>query len=252
MNSTEKTYSDTTDLAIVSMTPTHVFDQWNRFEEGIFSSLLADKTISRETLLNAGADRRITESEAPFFNSFAKIHLLEPDPERRATLAENTRGSGASLLSDRIENLDVSRIDAADFVQCKYVLQHIHTDVLPVAVARLKSVVAKKGVIGIFSAISPGNSYFAMTVQDDAHHLVPADLKAGPDGRISETQFNQLMSSPPNFPFIATHYISQQTLLGYFSGWDIVLEAGPFDVCFLRARKSTASRWRNFFTTLKP
>lgn len=251
MSTAEKTYSDTTDLAMINMTPTDLFDQWNRFEEDIFNSLLADKTIGHGVLLNAGAGRRITESEAPFFNSFAKLYLLEPDSERRAMLTENTKGSGALLLSDRIEALDASTVDAIDFVQCKYVLQHIHTEVLPLTVERLKAVTAQNGVVGIFSAVSPGNSYFAMTVQDDAIHLLPADLKASPDGRITEAQFNHLMASPPSIPFIATHYISRKTLESYFIGWDIDFTAGPADMCFLLARKSTANPMKKIFRTLK-
>lgn len=249
MSHTDKTYADTLDGTIVSVTPSSLLDQWNRFEEDVFAKLSADETIRRHILLNAGAGRRITDTEAPFFSSFTERLLLEPDAERRANLAQDERARGAALLSDRIENLN-SNV-TADFVQCKYVLQHIHTDVFPQAIERLKSAVANDGAIGIFSTISPDHAFFQMSVPESALHRVPDELKADAHGNITKNQFNTVIASPPDFPFIATHYIDVNELMSPFRGWDTSLMRGPSNVAFLLARKSGARRGRPLLSKIK-
>lgn len=236
MSNNDKTYGDTSDQVILT-TPTTLFDQWSLFEAQMFGALHADKTIARRVMLNAGAGRQVPDVEQPLFNSFEQVYLLEPDDARRAALAESTADSRVKLLSERIENIDASRIAPIDFVQCKYVLQHLPSTLLPLAIEKLKSVVAKNGVIAIFSSSSPAESYFRVRVPDDAKHLVPPDLQANADDMISAQQFNRLITETQAFPFIATHHINRQTLLESFAGWNPVLEVSSWGAVFLRARR---------------
>jgi len=236
MSNNDKAYGDTADQVILT-TPANLFDQWTLFEHQMFSSLNADTSIARRVMLNAGAGRQVPDVELPLFNSFERAYLLEPDDSRRAALAENTKDARVELLADRIEQLDVSHFEPADFVQCKYVLQHIHTDVLPLAIEKLKSAVAKNGVIAIFSSSSAEDSYFRMRVPEEAQNNVPAHLRADANDLISRTQFNQLVAEPQSFPFIATHHIGRQMLLDFFAGWNPTLEVSSWGAVFLRARR---------------
>jgi hypothetical protein len=169
----ESTYSDTDDILILDAG--NGLHQWDRFETAVFDSLNADREIGRRVMLNAGAGRRVTEAEAPFFNSFAKRYLVEPDDERRSALAESIHDRTTTVLPHRIENLVASAAEPADFVLCKYVLQHLPTETLAAALERLKSLVAENGVIGIFSSVSMGDSYYFLQVPAKACHLIPEE-----------------------------------------------------------------------------
>ncbi len=236
MSNTDKTYGDTGDEVILT-TPARLFDQWTQFEMQMFGALNADTSIARRVMLNAGAGRQVPDVEGPLFESFAKAFLLEPDDERRAALAVNTQGRNVTLLGDRLEQLASSSVEPADYVQCKYVLQHLHTELLPAAIERLKSTVAANGVIAIFSSSSPVESYFRLRVPDEAKHLVPADLKANADDLITREQFNRLIDEPQSFPFIATHHISRAWLLDRFAGWNPEMVVSSWGAIFLRARR---------------
>jgi len=236
MSNNDKTYADTSDQVILT-TPVSLFDQWSQFEAQMFGALHADTAIARRVMLNVGAGRQVPDVEQPLFNSFETVYLLEPDDARRAALAESMTDPRVKLLSERIENLDVSRIEPADFVQCKYVLQHLNTDLLPLAITKLKSVVASKGVIAIFSSSSPAESYYRVRIPEDARHLVPHDFKANADDTISKQQFNRLIDEPQGFPFIATHHIGRQQLLDFFVGWNPTLEVSSWGAVFLRAQR---------------
>ena len=233
---TQSTYSDTNDKLMLSTGNALV--EWAKFDAYILNKINQDKSIKRETILNAGAGRTVTDFEIPFFKSFEECFLVEPDDHRRKQLANNLCGLTAQVLSERIEQLSVNNNKSADFVLCKYVLQHVDTRKLDECFSSLKSIVRPGGRIGVFTAFSSEpNDFYQLLIDDDTQSAVPETLrevmKKGP--RISEEMFNSLLSGENNFSFIATHYFSVNFLREKFQGWLISIVFGPYDVAYFEA-----------------
>lgn len=236
-------YSDTADNVLVRTTSA-LMDLWTQFEHDVFAGLIDDPAQRWEVLLNVGAGARVAQLEEPFVSRFRSVYLLEPDPQRRQALTQATAGRDMTILSDRIEDLGADTVPPADFVLCKYVLQHIRTDLLPAAVAGLKRTVAPQGTIGVFSAASKGEPYFRLSVPAAESGPVPQEYrersKIANDmfvATITEDQFNRLLSRPQAFPFITTHHIGQRALAELFSEFATEITVSPFGAVFLQARR---------------
>lgn len=224
----KRVYADVADTVILS-TESDVLHEWLQFEVDVFDDLQADPHQKYGTLLNVGSGRRITEPEQPFFDRFGQWFLLEPDAGRRAALAEAVAGRNAVLLGDRIEQLDTATIPAADFVLCKYVLQHIETTLVAPAIQVLRSAAAPGGKVGLFLAlVDADESTYQLVVPAEAARAVPRRWRRGAhrdetqlSRLIDRADFDELISGNWDFPFIATHHFGRRELAETFPGFAV-------------------------------
>lgn len=237
----KRVYADEADTVILSST-SGILHEWVQFEEDVFTRLGEDPEQQYGVLLNVGSGRRITEPEQPFFDRFATWYLLEPDEERRAALADQVAGRAATLLGDRIEDLDVAALPPADFVLCKYVLQHIDTSLIGPATQQLRAAAAPGATIGLFLAVTDSDeSRFRIVIPEAAADDVPRKLRRRTERTgaqlatdLTQEQFDDLIGGGAGFPFIATHHFGRRELAQRFP--EFVVTGTATGVAFLQAR----------------
>lgn len=228
----KRTYADVTDTVILSIGG-DILQEWVDFESRVFETLQEDPQQRYEVLLNVGSGRRISESERPFFDRFERWYLVEPDDERRRVLATDVQGKDVVLLADRVERLGGSGAPPADFVLCKYVLQHVETSLVGPAVSELLAAAAPGGGVGIFLALAESEeSMYQMVVPIDAFRRMPRKLRraaqkseAQASVRLDRSQFDDMITGDYDFPFIATHHFGRQELRDVFPEFELVGEA---------------------------
>ncbi len=229
----KRTYADVTDTVILSIGD-EIMQEWVDFETRIFETLQEDPQQRYEVLLNVGSGRRISESERPFFNRFQRWFLVEPDDERRRVLASNVQGKDVVLLADRVELLGGSGAPPADFVLCKYVLQHVETALVVPAVRELLAAAAPGGKVGIFLALAESEEpMYQMVIPIDAFRRMPRKLRraaqkseAQASVRLDRSQFDEMITGAADFPFIATHHFGRRELREALPEFELVGEAG--------------------------
>lgn len=227
------TYADTTDRQILR-TPQGERQKRVDFTAESFADLGRDRSFGRGVLVNVGAGRTIIPDEVAFFGQFDRVLLMEPDEERRTALAADPHAGGAELLSDRIQDVDPSRLAPADFVLCKWVLQHLPTGDLAAAVDKLKALCAPGGAVGIFSSSSATEPYFLLSAEPEVIEQLPDRLR--PNGiRLTQEQFDELITADSGLEFIATHHLSREALAAAFDGWEVRTAISSFGALFLRA-----------------
>lgn len=237
----ERAYADTSDTVILSTT-SDILHEWTRFEEDVFRRLAADPEQKFDVLLNVGSGRRITDPERPFFDKFRRWYLLEPDDGRREALAAAVQDRDAVLLADRIEQLDTGGLPPADFVLCKYVLQHIETTLIGPATDVLRAAAAPGSRIGLFLATTASDdSVFQIVVPAEAAKAVPRKLRRRATrndmqlrATLTREQFDDLIAGPAEFPFIATHHFGRRELAERFP--DFTVTGTATDVGFLETK----------------
>lgn len=230
-NVDKRTYADVTDTVILSVGG-DILQRWTDFETRMFEMVEADPRQRFGRLLNVGSGRRIAESETEFFGRFAAWDLVEPDDSRRSALAEVVADRPADLHGVRVEDLATSSIPPADFVLCKYVLQHISSETVRPAVSALTQVTAPGGATGVFVAVAESEEpFFQLLVPIDAFRQMPRRLrrKATKDGErvsalIGRDQFDDLIVNGADFPFIATHHFGRSELGQAFPDFEMVGE----------------------------
>ncbi len=229
----KRTYADVTDTVILSI-GSEILQEWVDFESRVFESLQADPQQRYDVLLNVGSGRRISESEQPFFDRFQRWFLVEPDDERRRVLASNVQGKDVVLLADRVELLGSSGAPPADFVLCKYVLQHIETSLVVPAARELLAAAAPGGKVGIFLALAEGEDpMYQMVVPVDAFRHMPRKLRRAArksdtqaSVRLDRSQFDEMITGAFDFPFIATHHFGRQEVRDALPEFELLGEAG--------------------------
>lgn len=234
-------YADTADRQILRA-PADARQARLDFIEESFQALMQDESFARDVLVNVGAGRTIVPDEAPFFSQFQRVILMEPDDERRATLAEHPDAAGAELVGDRIQDVDPAQLPPADFVLCKWVLQHLPSLAVPSAVETLKAMCAPGGAVGIFSSSSAGEPFFLLSAQPDVLEQVPERLHPSGGYRLTEDQFNEWIGNDSGLEFIATHHLSRAALVAHFEGWEIRTSISSFGALFLTARRPLETR----------
>lgn len=239
-----RTYADVTD-AMVLNTPQEVWDGWASWERGVFAELVEDPATRFGSLVNVGAGRKLADTEISFVDRFESLILVEPDELRCAELRRNLGGRSATIVQEGFGDLGSGAIPQADFVLCKYVLQHLPTGLVATAVAELVSLMAPGGTLGVFTSYSDGDAYFRLNIAPDASDMVPWRIRrrltesAGAlTAEISRKQFDAFLAQKPEFPLIATHHFSRAELLEHFAGLDVDTADGPFGQIFLRARSN--------------
>lgn len=224
-------YGDEADSVILSTTD-DVLAGWAGFEQEQFERLTRAQSGRFGTVLNAGAGRRISETEAPFLERFDQWILLEPDDERRTALGRTLGDRPATMVGSRIEQIDPDSLGPVDCVLCKYVLQHVPTKSIGPAVTALRSVTAAGGRIVLFLAVSGGaRSEYRLVVPIESVDKVPKRLLRNAErsdrqasARINRRQFDRLMTETQRFPFIATHHFGNRELSRAFPGFVVVAD----------------------------
>jgi hypothetical protein len=238
-------YGDPLDVAMLSV-PLGLWQQWADFEAKAYETVVNDPRQKFRTLINAGAGRRISENDMPFVERFDTVYLLEPDAGRRRLLAESlekTPRLRENVIGTRLEELDARQVPQFDFVLCKYVLQHIRTDLMPAAAAKLVEITAADGALGIFSA-HERTSRFEVLVPASEFARVPSNWAKGMvqagnafTKPLVEKQFNELLTEPQDFSFVTTHFLGTDLLGDLLSGLSVRTVTGPTGEVFLYARK---------------
>lgn len=238
-------YGDPVDVAMLSL-PMSLWQQWADFEASAYETVIDDPRQKFGSLINAGAGRRISENDMPFVERFDSVYLLEPDAGRRGLLVESleeTPRLRENVLDTRLEELSAAELPGFDFVLCKYVLQHIRTDLMPAAAAKLVEITADDGALGIFSAHHP-TSRFEVVVPVSDFAKVPARWAKGmvQAGEVytkplAEEEFNELLTEPQEFSFVTTHFLGTDLLNDILSGLSVSTVTGPTSEVFLYARK---------------
>lgn len=235
------TYADTSDQQILRAPRTG----WQKrldFITDTFEELSRDPSFGRGVLVNVGAGRTIVSDEAPFFRQFDRLLLMEPDDERRSALSQHPEAADAELLADRIQDVDPGRLPPADFVLCKWVLQHLPTDEVATAVDKLKAMCAPGGAIGIFSSSSPDEPYYVLSADQEVVEKLPEPLRPHSGIRLTREQFDGLIRDDSGLEFIATHHLGRNDLVGMFDGWEVRMTVSSFGAVFLRAQPPVETR----------
>lgn len=232
-----KTYADTSDQQILRSIPSAALLKWGAYVTEVFDGLVRDASFARGVVLNVGAGRSIVPDEVPFLRQFERVVLLEPDDQRRAALTQDPQAAGAEFLSDPIQELDPASVPPADFVLCKWVLQHLPTEEVALAVEQLKTVCAPGGCVGIFSASSPAAPYFVLAAQPDVLAELPPHLHPEQGNRVSREQYDALIADDFGLEYIATHHLSRAWLAERFAGWDVHTQVSSFGALYLQAQR---------------
>lgn len=240
MESKRTTYADRFDRHVMRHA-TDALQPWFDFVSVAFQDLRNDHSFGRRVVIDVGAGRAIEPDEMTFFRQFDRVVMLEPDDERRAALAV-VADPGTEILADPIQELNPASVPGADFVLCKWVIQHLPTDAVATAIETLKALCAPGGTLGIFSASSAGDPYYLLSAPQHVIAELPERLRPGKFGRISRAQFEELISNDSGLEYITTHHLDRQSLLAQFEGWEIATTVSDFGAMYVQARRPVAQR----------
>lgn len=231
-----KTYADTHDLQMLRVL-SHGMEERRAFVTDMFDRFGRDQSFRRGVLVNVGAGRAVVPDEVPFFRQFERVVLMEPDDERRALLQQDPGAAGAEFLGDPIQELDPQALPGADFVLCKWVLQHLPTADVALAVDQLKALCAPGGSVAIFSASSAAEPYFMLSAQPEVIAQLPRHLRPAPGNRVARAQFDELIVDTSGLEFITTHHLSRAWLAERFAGWEVQTSISSLGAICLQAHR---------------
>lgn len=124
-----------------------------------------------------------------FERQFDEIVAIDPDQERLKVAADLICDSGlakkATLKRSAIEEFENDK--KFDFVLCSHVLQHVHTDAVPIIIKNLKKLMNNDGILCITTCHSTKeNGYFVKNTFKYSQHSVET---------ITKDEFNSLINS---------------------------------------------------------
>jgi 2-polyprenyl-3-methyl-5-hydroxy-6-metoxy-1,4-benzoquinol methylase len=129
-----------------------------------------------------------------FEGQFEEIVAIDPDQERLTMAEELIRDRGLAKKTT-LKNAGIEEFEDRnkfDFILCSHVLQHVHTDVVPIIIKKLRNLIKVDGLLCITTCHSvKSRDYFAKEL------LRNSELLKEP---IYEGEFNSLINSKGILP----------------------------------------------------
>lgn len=129
-----------------------------------------------------------------FEEQFDEVVAIEPDIERLKIAESNARILKLSnkIIFKRVAIEDVDDIGQFDFILCSHVLQHVHTDAVPIIIKTFKNLMKKDGLLCITTCHSTNDKgYFVNNLMRNSQLIRET---------ITKDEFNSLINSRGTLP----------------------------------------------------
>lgn len=183
---------------------------WDRSEQFILDQVKRGirKKIPKEgsSMLDAGCGQGRLIFE--FQDFFETIHAIEPDVKRmeQAKSAIESRGLSKRVSFEAISIEELGETRKFEMILCSHIIQHVHTDQLPIIFGKFKRLLKNKGLLVILTSHSrkkhdtyikqwPQNSevFQAQISKEEFNRLTRNELGVLPHHRFSRRNLIQML-----------------------------------------------------------
>jgi 2-polyprenyl-3-methyl-5-hydroxy-6-metoxy-1,4-benzoquinol methylase len=183
---------------------------WDKSEQFILDQVkrYIRKKIPKEgsSMLDAGCGQGRLIFE--FQDFFETIHAIEPDVKRveQAKSSVESRGLSDRVSFEAISIEELGETRKFDMILCSHIIQHVHTDQLPIILGKFKRPLKNKGLLVILTSHSrkkhdtyikqwskDSEVFQAQISKEEFNHLTRNDMGVLPHHRFSRQNLIQML-----------------------------------------------------------